>query len=107
LVKMARSALAEKHGRDIVVLDVREVSDITDYFVIATGTNRPQIKALCEEVEHVLGAAGVRSLRRSGTPESEWMVVDYLDVIVHIFSPQTRRYYALEELWKDGRRVEE
>ena len=105
LAKAAGKALESKKGEDVVILDVRGLSSITDYYVIATGKNPPHIKALISEVERELTQAGVRRYRHSGTPESRWVVADYLDAVIHIFSPETRSYYALERLWSDAKRV--
>ena len=80
---------------------------MTNFFVIATGTSNPHIKALGGVVEHVLKEKGIPCYRRAGTPESAWMVVDYLDVVVHIFSEETRDYYSLERLWGDAAEVSE
>jgi ribosome-associated protein len=101
----AREALEEKNGREIVLLDVREISNLTDFFLIATGGNRPHLKALAEGVRLKLKGAGVRPYGRSGTPESDWIVLDYLDVVVHLLSGKAREYYALEKLWSEAPRV--
>ncbi len=103
LVLGARASLLEKKGRDPVVLDVRGLSDVTDYMIIVTGENIPHIRALCEEVERKLAEMGVAKHRRAGHEESGWVVLDYLDFMIHIFSRQLREYYALEELWNDAR----
>lgn len=105
LAKKAKKALLSKKGEEVVILDVRGLSSITDYYVIATGNNPPHIKALASELEHVLAQEGARRYRQNGTAESQWIVVDYLDAVVHVFSPQTRSYYALERLWGDAKRV--
>ncbi len=91
----------------MVILDVDELSSVTKFFLMATGASGPHIKALAEEVERVLKGEGVRCYRRSGTPESEWLVVDYLDAVVHVFSSETRQYYALERLWGDAPRIDD
>lgn len=104
-IKKARKALEAKKGDNIVILDVREISGVTDYYLLCTGHSAPQIRALADELERTLDQAGVRCYRRAGTPESEWMVLDYVHFVAHLFSPVTREYYALEQLWKDGRPV--
>ena len=93
-------------GVDIVLLDVTGQSNVTDYYVMVTGNSPPHLKALTDEVEKVLKGQGVRAFRKSGTPESAWIVMDYIDVVVHLFAPDTRAYYALEELWSDAVRLE-
>ncbi len=105
MASLAREALERKHGKDLLLLDLRSLSSITDFFVVATAGNAPQIKAMLTEVERTLASAGVACYRRSGTPESGWVVADFLDVVVHIFLPSVREFYALEELWSDAPRL--
>lgn len=95
-----------KKGEAVTVLDVRGLSGITDYYVIATGNSSPHLKALLGEVERVLGLQGIRCHRRAGTADSQWMVADYHDFVVHVLSPDQRERYALEQLWKDALVVE-
>lgn len=78
---------------------------MTDYYVLATGNSAPHLKALLGEVEKVLGEQGQRCHRRAGTAESQWMVADFMDMVVHVLSPDQRRRYALELLWKDAAEV--
>lgn len=104
-IQEARKALEAKKGEDIKVLDVRGLSGITDYYVIATGNSAPHLKALLGEVEKVLGEQGVRCHRRAGTAESQWMVSDFMDLVVHVLSREQRQRYALEQLWKDATEV--
>ncbi len=100
----AAKALEERLGRDIRVLDVRGISSITDYCVVASGTSSPHLKALTTEVQHAMKQHGYTA-RRSGLPESGWVVVDCLDAVIHIFSPEARTYYAIENLWKGAAAV--
>ncbi len=96
-------ALSDKRGKDIVVLYVREKTDLCDYFVIASGSNAPQIKAMGERVEELVERdLGVVPTRTEGVRDGRWGVVDYGDVIVHIFNDETRLFYHLERLWTDG-----
>jgi ribosome-associated protein len=104
--RKARSALVDKKAGDPVILDVRTLSTVTDFHVLVTGNNAPHIKALAEQVEKAMKEAGTSCYRRSGTPESGWVVADFLDVVVHIFAAETRSYFALEQLWNDAPRVE-
>ena len=107
LVLKVCEALADKRGKDIVVLYVREKTDICDYFVIANGSNAPQIKAMGERVEEfVEKALGIVPTRTEGVRDGRWAVVDYGDVIVHIFNDETRLFYHLERLWMDGGNLE-
>lgn len=100
LAKKVRTVLEEKKGEDIRLLDVRRISEIADYVVIVTGNSPPHLKALFNEVHVALKHDGFPSYRRAGSPEGGWMVVDFVDVIIHIFSPTARQYYAVEELWE-------
>ena len=96
-------ALADKRGKDIVALYVREKTDLCDYFVIASGSNAPQIRAMGERVEELIEREyGVTPTRTEGVRDGRWAVVDYGDVIVHIFNDETRLFYHLERLWTDG-----
>ncbi len=100
-------ALADKRGKDIVVLYVREKTDLCDYFVIASGSNAPQIKAMGERVEELVERElGVLPTRTEGVRDGRWAVVDYGDVIVHIFNDETRLFYHLERLWTDGENLQ-
>ncbi len=92
-------ALEDRKGTDVKVYDVRGKSPLADFFVVATGAAAPHLKALIAESQAVMKEAGVMSYRTSGDPESGWIVVDYIDVVVHVFSPEARQYYALEKLW--------
>ena len=98
----AAKALDAKRAQDIVVLKVDEMTVITDYMVIATGRSVPQVKALCEHVEEELAKEDVFARRREGMSEGRWCVLDYGDVMVHVFHEQDREYYQLERLWADG-----
>ncbi len=101
----ARTA-AENRGRDIVVLDMREVTPVFDYFVLATGSSRRQLHAMSEEIDHKLeDDMGDRRLGLEGYQESRWILLDYGDVVIHLFEPEARDYYGLEDLWCEARRV--
>ena len=100
-------ALADKRGKDIVALYVREKTDLCDYFVIASGSNAPQIRAMGERVEELVERdLGIVPSRTEGVRDGRWAVVDYGDVIVHIFNDETRLFYHLERLWADGANLE-
>lgn len=101
----ARTA-AENRGRDVVLLDMREVTDECDYFVLVTGTSRRQLHAMSEEIDHVLeGQLHERRLGIEGYVDSRWILLDYGNVIIHLFEAEARDYYALEQLWCASRRV--
>jgi ribosome-associated protein len=95
-------AIDDRKGIDPVVLNVKGISCITDLLVIATGSSPPHLKALGDEIEHALKQGGERCHHRSGSPESGWIVLDYVDMVVHLLSPEARAYYALEKLWGDA-----
>lgn len=99
-IKIVVDALADKKAVDVRVYDVRGVSGLCDAFVVATGTAAPHLKALIAGTQQAMKAAGVQSYRTSGDPDSGWVVVDYVDVVVHVFTPEARAYYALEKLWE-------
>lgn len=91
---------AEKKALDIVELDLRGVIDYTDYFVICSGTSDRQVKAICEGIRYGMkDQHGVAARRIEGLPQAHWVLMDYLDVIVHVFVPEVRTYYDLERLW--------
>lgn len=101
----AVKALEDKKGLAPVILDVRGMSGVTDFYVIVSGTSAPHLGAMQYEVEHRLKEAGLRKYRASGAPESGWTVLDFLSLVVHFFSPEMRARYAIEDLWKDAPRV--
>ena len=102
IARAAAKALDDKRAKDIVVLKVDEMTVITDYMVIATGYSVPQVKALAENVEDELAKMDLFAKRREGLGEGRWCVLDFGDVMVHIFHEQDREYYQLERLWSDG-----
>ena len=96
-------ALADKRGKDIIALYVREKTDLCDYFIIASGSNAPQIRAMGERVEELIEREfDIVPARTEGVRDGRWAVVDYGDVITHIFIDETRLFYHLERLWSDG-----
>ena len=98
----AARALDAKKGTQIVTLDVSMLTVITDYLVIATGRSVPQVKALADHVQEELEKAGVFTKRKEGVSAGHWIVLDYGDVMVHIFHEKDRQYYQLESLWANG-----
>ena len=99
-----RSA-SDKKALDTVVLDLREVASFTDYFVITSGTNVRQVQAIADDVVEQLKKKGTRAARVEGYNTAEWVLVDYGDFIVHVFEDKARRFYDLERLWRDAKRV--
>ena len=107
LALAACKALADKRGRDIVTLYVREKTALCDYFVLASGGNSSQIRAMGERVEELIAREyNVEPTRTEGVRDGRWAVIDYGDVIVHIFNDDTRLFYHLERLWGDGENLE-
>ena len=98
--------LDEKKAQDIQVIGITNLSIIADYFVIVTGTSTTQVKALADEVEFQLGQAGVEPRGVEGVRTANWIVLDYNDIVVHVFYRDTRAEYQLERLWADGEQVD-
>jgi ribosome-associated protein len=103
---VAVRAAESKKATDITVLDLGGITSFTDYFVICTGNNQRQIQAIADEVQIQLKNAGERPLSVEGYDQAEWVLADYGDFLVHIFSPKSREYYSLERLWKSAREIE-
>ncbi len=97
--------LADRQAEDVLLLDIRQVASFADYFVIATAINNRQMRALVELVDTELREEEIKPHHREGGINSGWILVDYGAIILHIFSPELRGYYALEELWKDAKEV--
>jgi len=97
--------LADRQAEEIVLLDIRKLAAFSDYFVIATASNPRHMRALAETLDKELRTEGVSSLHREGERDSGWVLVDYNDVIVHLFSPDQRVRYGLEELWEAAKQV--
>ena len=95
-------AASDKQATDIALLDVRQVCSFADYFVVCTAESERQMRAIHEEVEQVLKKEGVVPAHREGTPDSGWLLLDYGDVIVHIFALFEREYYQLDKLWSQA-----
>jgi len=103
----AAKVAEENKGHDVVILDLRELTKTFDYFLIASGASRRQLYAIGDEIQRKLvGEMGDTCLSISGHTEGKWIVLDYGDIVVHLFEPETRKYYALEELWGKGLRVD-
>ncbi len=96
------SYLSSKKAEDILLIDVREKTTLCDYFVIASGRNTTQVRALCENLEEHLSKQGLEPRRTEGVREGRWGVLDYGDVVVHIFNDESRLFYHLERLWTEG-----
>ncbi len=104
--KLAAKALSAKKGLDIKVIKIEDISVLADYMVIATGTSNTQVKAMADNVEYELDNAGVSVSHIEGYRSNTWILMDYIDVIVHVFIDETREFYDLERLWKDGEEID-
>jgi len=107
LARRAAAILEEKKGANLTILDVRGQSGITDFIVLATGASGPQLKAMYNDIQRGLKDEGMPVYRRAGIPEGGWLVLDYVDVVIHMLLPQTRAFYAIEDLWPDAPRLKQ
>lgn len=106
LALRCRELAESKKAEQVVVLDLRKLSSVTDFFVLATGLNEPHVRAIVEEISDKLGEEhGLRARAQDGTWKTNWVVLDYFDVIVHVMRPETRELYSLESLWGDAPRL--
>lgn len=105
MVRLAYQALEEKKGEDIQVIEIGDISVIADYFIIANGTNSSQVDALVDSVKDMLGRQGYEPKRIEGVRSASWILMDYGDVIVHVFSKEDRLFYNLERIWRDGKTI--
>ena len=106
LVKKIVEALEDKKAEDITVLDIGEVSSIADYFIIANGNNANQLTAMEDAVDEAMYTTGVHQKQVEGTGNSTWILMDYQDIIVHLFSKEDRQFYDLDRIWRDGKVVD-
>lgn len=105
--KIAVEALEDKKAEDIKVIDISKISVLADYFIVANGTNTSQIQALSDNVEEKLGRSGVHAKAIEGYDTANWILLDFGDVIVHIFDKENRSLYDLERIWRDGKIISE
>ena len=103
---LTAKALSSKKGLDIQVIEISNVSVLADYMVIATGTSSTHVKALADEVEYKLDEAGISVSHIEGYRSNSWILLDYVDVIVNVFSDEAREFYDLERLWQDGKAID-
>ncbi len=106
MAKLAYQALAEKKAEDIQVIDISGISVLADYFVIANGANQHQTEAMCDAVEEELAKAGVSIKQIEGNRNSSWILMDFSEIIVHVFSKEDRLFYDLERIWGDGKFID-
>ena len=100
--RQAALAALDKRAVDVVVLDVQGLSSVTDYFLVCSGKSTPHLQTIIDAIREALKEGGTRPLHAEGVPESGWILLDYGDVVVHVFLEDTRAYYALERLWGDA-----
>ena len=106
LARLAARAASSKQGEATVILDLRELLTITDYFVITSGTSDRQGNTLAEEIVRTMKEAGVRPVREERDVQARWVLLDFVDFVVHVFRQEERDYYRLENLWSDAPRLE-
>ena len=105
LARAAADIASDKKASDVILLDIRDVTTIADYFVICSGNNPRQIRAIADAIDEQLGEQGADLLHREGVAESGWILLDFGDVVIHIFGPREREYYRLERLWSGAKTV--
>ncbi len=105
MAKIACHALSEKKAVDVEIIDISEISTIADYFIIASSSNQHQLTAMRDQVEEELYKAGYKECRIEGNNRSTWILMDYTDIIVHLFSGDDRLFYDLERVWRDGKSI--
>jgi len=103
IAKIAYTALEDKKGKDIKIINIEEVSVLADYFILASGTNKNQVQALVDNVQDCLGKAGYEPKQIEGYNTGNWILLDYRDIIIHVFNEEDRLFYDLERIWKDGK----
>ena len=103
MARLAVAALEDKKAEDIKVLDISGISTLADYFVIASGANRNQVQAMADNTEEVLGKAGYHARGAEGYQTAKWILLDYGDVIIHLFDQEDRAFYDIERIWRDAK----
>ena len=103
---LTAKAISSKKGLNIKLIEIGDISSLADYMVIATGTSSTHVKAIADEVEYQLDEAGIPVSHIEGYRSNSWILLDYVDVIVHIFSDEAREFYDLERLWQDGKEID-
>ena len=103
MTRIAIEALEDKKAEDIKIIDISQVSVMADYFIIANGSNRNQVQALIDNVEEKLHKAGYNPKQIEGYDTANWVLMDYLDIIVHVFDRENRLFFDLERIWRDGK----
>ena len=105
MTKLAVTALEDKKAENIKIINIETVSSLADYFIIAGGSNRNQVQARCDNVEETLGRAGYTQCKIEGYESANWILMDYGDLVIHLFDEENRLFYDLERIWRDGKTV--
>ena len=105
MTKLAVTALEDKKAENIKIINIETVSTLADYFIIAGGSNRNQVQAMCDNVEKTLGRAGYTQCKIEGYESANWILLDYGDLVIHLFDEENRLFYDLERIWRDGKTV--
>ena len=106
IARLACEAMEDKKAQDIKIINIEQVSTLADYFIIASGANRNQVQAMADNVDEVLGRAGVEPKQMEGYQSANWILMDYRDVVIHIFDEENRLFYDLERIWRDGENID-
>lgn len=106
MIKTSVEGLEDKKGEDIKVIDISEVSPISDFFVLASGSNRSQVQAMADSVVEKMHKAGFSLKQIEGYDSANWILMDFVDIVVHVFDRESRNFYDLERIWKDGKLIE-
>lgn len=106
IAKKAYQALSDKKGEDIKIIEIGKLSTVADYFIIANGSNAPHVESLVDNVEEELVKENIHAERIEGVKSSGWILMDYNDVVVHVFSKEDRLFYDLERIWRDGKEID-
>lgn len=105
MTRIAVAAMEEKKAQDVKIIDIEHISTLADYFVIASGTNRNQVQAMADNVEEALGRAGFEPKQIEGYQNANWILMDYGDIVLHLFDEENRLFYDLERIWRDGKLI--
>ncbi|MGA1871451.1 MAG: ribosome silencing factor [bacterium] len=106
IVKSAANAALEKKAEDVVILDLRNICDFTDFFIICTGSTARHLSVIVDSIEEKLSSLGIKKDHLEGYPNSDWILADFSDLIVHVFTDEKREFYELEHLWGDAPRLD-
>ena len=106
IAKLAYAALADKKGEDIRIIDISKISVLADYFIIASGSNKNQVQAMADNVQDELLKSGIEVKQIEGYQSGNWILMDYGDIIIHVFSSEDRLFYDLEHIWSDGKQID-